>query len=226
MSIHEGHRLRLKSRFIENGLDSFEDHNALELLLFYTQPRRDTNQIAHRLIDRFGTFDAVFDATIDELKQVEGIGENAAIFLKLIIAANRRYMISKNKGGQILNSTEKAGKFLVPRFYGERDEVVYMVCLDAKHKAINCKLLFRGSVDTASINVRKVVENALAYNSMSAILAHNHISGVALPSEEDKDTTLRVIEALRAVDVKLTDHIIVADGDFVSMADNGFFVGV
>jgi len=223
MSIHKGHRDRQKKQFIENGLDGFEDYKALELLLFYAIPQGDVKPLAHRLIERFGSFDAVFDATISELKKVEGIGDHASLLFKLIIAANRRYMISRNRGGNVIDSTEKAGKFIVPRFYGERDEVVYMICLDAKHKILNCKMLFRGSVNTSGINVRKIVENALAFNSMSVILAHNHISGVALPSEEDRLTTQKVQDALKAVEIKLTDHIIVADGDFVSMADNGFF---
>jgi len=224
MSIHDGHRARLKKRFRENGLDSFEDHNALELLLFYALPQGDVNPIAHRLIKRFGSFDAVLDAPIDELMKVSGIGEHTALLLKLVLSINQRYMISRGRGAEILNSTKKAGDFLVPRFFGERDEVVYMVCLDAKFKLINCKLMSRGSVNTANINVRKIVENALAFNSMSVILAHNHISGVALPSQEDKDTTRRIADALKAVDIVLTDHIIVADGDYVSMADNGFFL--
>lgn len=224
MGVHDGHRQRLKKRFVENGLDTFEDHNALELLLFYAMPRVDVNPLAHNLMNRFGTFDAVFDATMDELMSVDGVGHNTALLIKLVIGVNRRCMMAKTQGGTILNSTEKAGKFLVPRFYGERDEVVYIVCLDAKHKVINCKLLFRGSVNTANINIRKVVETALAYNSMSIILSHNHISGIALPSQEDKDTTRKLIDALKTVDVTLTDHIIVADGDFVSMADNGFFI--
>lgn len=224
MNIHDGHRARLKKRFRENGLDSFEDHNALELLLFYALPRSDVNPLAHRLIDRFDSFDAVLDAPIDELCKVSGVGENTALLLKLVLAVNQRYMISRGRGEEILDSTKKAGDFLVPRFFGERDEVVYMVCLDAKFKMINCKLMSRGSVNTANINVRKIVENALAFNSMSVILAHNHISGVALPSQEDKDTTRRIADALKAVDIVLTDHIIVADGDYVSMADNGFFL--
>jgi len=224
MNIHDGHRARLKKRFRENGLDSFEDHNALELLLFYALPRSDVNPLAHRLIDRFDSFDAVLDAPIDELCKVSGVGENTALLLKLVLAVNQRYMISRGRGEEILDSTKKAGDFLVPRFFGERDEVVYMVCLDAKFKMINCKLMSRGSVNTANINVRKIVENALAFNSMSVILAHNHISGVALPSQEDKDTTRKIADALRAVDIVLTDHIIVADGDYVSMADNGFFL--
>ena len=111
----------------------------------------------------------------------------------------------------------------MPYFATERDEVVYMLCLDAKCKAIGCRLLFRGSVNSAVVNVRTAVENALRYKATSVIIAHNHTSGLAIPSREDKATTRRLYDALAAVDVKLVDHIIVAEGDFVSLADSGYF---
>jgi DNA repair protein RadC len=213
----------MKQRFLTHGLDSFDDHNALELLLFYALPRVDANPIAHELEERFGALSGVFDAPYEELVKVPGIGENAALLIKLIPQVARRYQISRAKPNSILNSTRKAGDFLLPYFYGERDEVVYMVCLDAKCKALNCKLMFRGGVNSASLNIRKIVENALAGNASSVILAHNHTSGIAIPSQEDKDTTRRVRDALRAVEITLADHIVVADSDYVSFADNGFF---
>jgi DNA repair protein RadC len=223
MDIHEGHRDRMKKRFLQHGLENFDDHNVLELLLFYAQPRGDVNPTAHALLDRLGSLAAVFDAPIDELTKIPGIGETTAIFIKLIPQVSRRYLMSRSSYDNILNSTQKAGEYLLPRFYAERDEIVYMVCLDAKCKVLNCKLLFRGGVNSANVSIRKIVENALLYNSTSVIIAHNHTSGIALPSQEDKATTRRIQEALRAVDVILADHIVVADDDYVSMADNGFF---
>ncbi len=223
MNIHDGHRERMKNRFLEHGLESFDDHNVLELLLFYALPRRDVNPLAHRLVEKFGSLSAVFDAPVDELKSTPGVGENTAVFIKLLPQVARRYMMSRSSFEDILDSSKKAGDYLVPRFYAERDEVVYMVCLDAKCKVLNCKLLFRGSVNAAGVSIRKIVETALSYNSTSVILAHNHTSGIALPSREDMDTTRRVAAALAAVDITLFDHIIVADDDFVSLADTGFF---
>jgi DNA repair protein RadC len=223
MNIHEGHRDRMKQRFLQHGLENFDDHNVLELLLFFAQPRGDVNPTAHALLDRLGSLAAVFDAPIDELTKIPGIGETTAVFIKLIPQVSRRYLMSRSSYDDILNSTQKAGEYLLPRFYAERDEIVYMVCLDAKCKVLNCKLLFRGGVNSANVSIRKIVENALLYNSTSVIIAHNHTSGIALPSQEDKATTRRIEEALRAVDVILADHIVVADDDYVSMADNGFF---
>ena len=223
MSVHDGHRERMKKRFIEHGLENFDDHNVLELLLFYALPRADVNPIAHKLLEKFGSLAAVFDAPAEELARVSGISANTALFIKLIPQVSRRYLMSRTRFEDILDSTEKAGRYLLPHFFAERDEIVYMICLDAKCKVLNCKLLFRGSVNSANVSIRKIVENALLYNSTSVIIAHNHTSGIALPSHEDKITTRRIENALRAVDVVLADHIIVADDDFVSMADNGFF---
>lgn len=213
----------MKRRFLEHGIESFEDHTVLELLLFYALPRIDVNPLAHVLIDRFGSLAAVFDAPVEELMKVPGVGRHAATLIKLIPQVARRYMISRASFNDILDNSEKAGKYLLPYFFGERDEVVYLVCLDAKCKVIGCRLMFRGSVNSASVSVRKIVETALSYNATSVILAHNHTSGIALPSREDQVTTRQVEAALRAVDIKLADHIIVADEDFVSLADSGFF---
>jgi DNA repair protein RadC len=181
------------------------------------------NPLAHNLINRFGSLAAVFDAPIDELIKVDGVGRNTATLIKLMPQVARRYMISRASLSDILDTTEKAGRYLLPRFFGERDEVVYLVSLDAKCKVLNCRLMFRGSVNSASVSIRKIVETALSFNATSVILAHNHTSGIALPSREDQMTTRRVEAALKAVDIVLADHIIVADEDFVSLADSGFF---
>ncbi|MGM9521315.1 MAG: DNA repair protein RadC [Oscillospiraceae bacterium] len=226
MGIHDGHRSRLKERFIKQGLDGFDDHNVLELMLFYAVPRGDVNPLAHRLIERFGTLSAVFDAPVSELMRVDGVGENTATLIKLIPQIGRRYMISRSSMDNIILTPQQAGEYLAPRFYGETDEVVYMACLDAKCKVISCRLIGRGSVNSASVSVRKIVETALSQNATSVILAHNHTSGIALPSKEDEAATVKIVEALEAVDITLVDHIVVADDDFVSMADNGFFSGL
>ena len=219
--MHEGHRQRLKNRFRQEGLDKFEDHTALELILFYAMPQRDTNPIAHALMERFGKLSAVLDATVEELMKVEGIGENAALLIKLIPQMSRKYLVSKADNEICLNTAAKAGRYLLPRFYAHRNEVVYVVCLDAKCKVLGCTMLFEGSVNSAGVSVRKIVETALGFNATGVILAHNHTSGIALPSADDEKTTLMIKNALGAVGIRLNDHIIIADGDFVSMADNG-----
>lgn len=206
---------------LEQGLDSFDDHNVLELLLFYALPRQDTNPLAHALLDHFGSLEAVFEAPLEELVKVPGIGENAATLLKLIPAVSRRYEMCKNDFSEILDSTTKAGDYLAARYLYERDEVVYIVCLDAKRRVICCKALFRGDVNSAEVSVRKIAELALVKNASAIILSHNHTSGIALPSREDERTTKRVKDALAPMGITLLDHIIVAGDDYISMAESG-----
>lgn len=221
MGIHDGHREKMRRRFCESGLDGFADHEALELMLYYAIPRRDTNELAHRLMERYGSLAAVLAAPVEDLQRVDGIGENAAIFLKLVPAFCRKAKLSSAGQDVILNSTEKAGAYLVERFAGERNEVIYQLCLDRKGKLLSCKRLSEGGADNANLNVRRLVENALLASASAVILAHNHPSGIALPSREDYSTTRQVQEALRTVGIPLVDHIIVAEDDFVSMADSG-----
>ena len=218
---HEGHRKRLRERFLSEGLDGFAEHNVLELLLFYALPQGDTNELAHQLIDRFGSLAGVLDASPTDLCQVGHVGMYTASLLSLMPSLFRRYKLSGISRDDCLNTTEKAGEYLLPLFTGLKNEVVYLVCLDAKCKPLCCRMLFEGTVNVAQINTRKTVELALTFNASSVILAHNHLSGVALPSAEDEATTLHVQTALEAVGVKLADHIIVADEDFVSLAQSG-----
>ena len=221
MGVHDGHRERMKNKLLEQGLDVFDDHNVLELLLFYSMPRKDTNPLAHELLNHFGSLEAVFEAPVEELSKINGIGENTITLLKLIPGVSRRYFIDKNKFDNILDSSKKAGEYLIARYMYERDEVVYVLCLDSKCKVICCKELFRGVANSAEISVRKIAELALAKNATSIIISHNHTSGIALPSIEDEIATKRIKNALASMGITLSDHIIVADDDFVSMADSG-----
>lgn len=221
MGVHDGHRERMKKRFLEQGLDTFDDHNVLELLLFYAMPRKDTNPLAHKLIDHFGSLEAVFEAPAEELSKINGIGENTVTLLKLIPQVSRRYAIDKNKFDSILDSTTRAGDYLLARYMYERDEVVYIICLDPKRKVICCKQLFRGDVNSAEVSIRKIAELALAKNASSIILSHNHTSGIALPSREDELTTKRIKSVLDSMGIALIDHIIVAGDDYISMAESG-----
>lgn len=223
MAVHDGHRARLRRQFLEGSLDSFSDVQALELLLSFVIARKDVNPLAHELLDRFGSLAGVLDAPAGELMKVPGVGENTAVMLSVMPQLMRRYAIGKNKTGVILNTTTKAGSYLLPFFFGAKDEQVYLLCLDAKCKVLDCRRLFTGSVNTVGVSVRRIVEEALRRNATSVILAHNHTSGIALPSREDEETTNMVQAALEAVGIRLADHMVMVEDDFVSMADSGFF---
>ena len=223
MNIHAQHRQRVKKRFLNEGLDHFEELHALELLLFYALPREDTNPIAHDLLDKFGSLRHVLEAPVEQLMTVHKIGEHGAILLSLVKGMAQKYMLSDDGSGAPLNTPEQCGEYLVNRFIGKRDEVVMLLCLDAKRAPLCCRIVSEGSVNAAEISTRKVVEAALAVNATSAILAHNHPSGIAVPSMPDIVTTRRMGAALAAVDITLEDHIVVADRDYVSLRESNYY---
>lgn len=222
MGMHDGHRERLRAQFLAGGLDPMPDVKVLELLLFYTIPRRDVNPLAHELLERFGSLAGVMEAPVEELACIPGISEATATHLHLIPQAARRYLRDVSGRVRVLNNTKRIGEYLLPYFFAERDEVVYLLCLDAKCKPLCVRLISRGSVNSAAVEPRKVVQAALSANATSVVLAHNHPSGIALPSQEDRDVTALVYRALSAVDILLVDHLIIAGADYVSLASDGF----
>ena len=221
-SLHSGHRERLKQRFLHSGLDNFTDIQALELLLFYAIPRKDTNPIAHELLDRFGSLSQVLEARPEELTQIPGISDHAATLIHLVNQMGRFYQIDCARKMEILTTLDQCGDYLVPYFYGRTHETVFLLCLDAKCKVLCCRELGEGGINSASISVRKVVETAIAANATTVVLAHNHPSGIAVPSDEDVQATRRISMALSAVDIHLADHVVVSGGDYVSMVQSGY----
>ena len=224
MGIHDGHREKMRARFLSAGLESFAPHEALELLLYYAIPRRDTNPIAHALMEHYGSLSAVLNAPVEDLQKVEGIGESAAVLIHMVAQLSRKAALNDAAQETILNSSERAGRYLLTVFEGKQREEVYQLCLDRKGKLLACKRLGEGGVSTVMVDIRRVVENAILTSASVIILAHNHPSGIALPSNEDYAVTDRVKAALATIGVTLADHIIVADGDYVSMADSGFLM--
>ena len=223
MAVHDGHRERLKERFRSEGLDAFTEVQVLELLLFYSVPRKDTNEIAHALLEKFGTLAQVLDANPADLEKVPGMGSSSALFLKLLSAAGRRYQISRTESATILRTLEQCGAYLQPRFFGRKHEAVFLLCLDAKCKVLACKQVGEGSVNSAGVPIRRIVETALSANATMVVLAHNHPSGLALPSADDIQTTKRLAVALDTVEITLIDHLVFSDDDYVSMAQSGYY---
>lgn len=222
MGVHDGHRDRMRKRFFTNGLSGFADHEALELLLYYAIPRGDVNPLAHALMDRFGSLSGVLSAPMELLTQVDGVGERTAALLHLVLQITQKARLADLEQELALNTRERVGAYLLELFSRERNEAVYQICLDGKGKLLACRRLGEGSASAVNLDIRKVVQNAIVYAASSVILAHNHPSGVALPSQEDHAATLRVKAALESVDVRLEDHIVVADHDFISFSQSGF----
>lgn len=217
---HAGHRERLRRKFIENGLDIFEPHQALELYLFYAVPRKDTNPLAHRLLDRYLTISGVCDAPIDELQKDFGLSENAAALLKLLPEMIRVYNESKIPDNYAI-SPDTIGDVIKTKFIGRTSEVVALVLGDAKGKMVFFDVIAKGSLNSTDMPIRKIVELAIRHNAKIAYIAHNHPSGNALPSVDDIKTTKLISQTLRSVGVSLIDHFIVADNDYVSLRSSG-----
>ncbi len=220
MGIHDGHRKRLKGEFLARP-DTFPDHKLLELLLFYVNPRGDVNPAAHALLERFGSLAGVLDATPEALMNCPGIGEHAVSLLRVVKELGRRYDAQRTGMEDVVSSVRDAAGFFRPCFYGARSEMVFLLCMDGKGKVLGCPKVGEGNVNAAEIAARQIVEKALNHNAAQVILAHNHVSGLALPSSEDRATTLYLRELLRQVGVVLVDHMIFVDDDMVSMRDSG-----
>lgn len=222
-SIHRDHRSRMKARFQAQGLDGLNDHEALELLLYFAVPRVDTNPIAHRLLDAFGSLHGVIDATPDALKSVPGVGENSALLLRLVREMMRRYAMDKAERdlkGAALTTTELIGEYLAPWFVGVQEERLVALATDMKGKVLGAAEMSRGTTRATDVNIRKIAEFAIRYQAASVIIAHNHPGGLALPSHDDMQTTRRIRDTLASLSIGLRDHIIVAGDDYISMRDS------
>lgn len=221
-NMHGGHRERVKELFLKTGLDSFSPHAVLELLLFYAIPQKDTNGTAHELMQKFGSLSAVFDAPLEELVKVKGIGKSAAILIKIIPQLCRLYEEDLACGQKTVFDYNEAGKLLVKKFIGRTKEVVVLMLLDSRERILYCDVVSEGSATAANIYIKTIVRLAARYDAVYAILAHNHPSGECLPSRQDLDTTRWVFDALETVEVRLIDHIIVSGSDYISMANGRF----
>lgn len=220
--IHKGHRERLRQRFLMEGLDSFEDHQVLELLLFHAIPRLDTNPVAHGLMRRFGSISAVLEADPKDLAAVEGVGENAAAFLSMIPQITRRYFHDRvNHSRKPLNNSEAAAEYLVPLLAGRSEEVFYVICLDSQLRVLYPALISEGTVKDALVHPRHVVAEALRHRASSVILAHNHPSGSTKPSAHDHKLTRNLVQALGGINVQVVDHIVVAGEQIYSFSREG-----
>ena len=225
-AIHTGHRGRVKEEFLTRGIEGWPDHRVLELILFYAIPQGDVNPLAHLLVDHFGSLTGVLHATYDQLVKVKGVGHNTAVLLQLIPAVAARYMRQNASFEHQIVDLWQLRELLEPYFFGQRDEVAYLVCMDGNSRLLATRKLGEGVVDTVQIATRKVLEAALDCNASQAVLAHNHVSGVAVPSNADVDTTLRLKRVLaESVGITLVDHLIFAGGDMVSMAQSGLLRG-
>lgn len=226
MGVHHGHRERMKQEFLQGGLAHFSEPRVLELLLFYSRLQGDVNPLAHRLLDTFGSLAGVLDAPPEALAKVPGVGENTVVLLKLLPAIAARYLASRASAEMILSDSASLHELFLPYFFGARNEMSYLACFDSKLKLLGVKKISEGSPNANEISIRKISTEALALNATVVVLAHNHPSGLATPSEEDIFTTRYIQDSLRPLGITLYDHVILADGEMVSLKDSRYLMSL
>lgn len=219
-TLHEKHRERLKEKFLEFGLDGLEDHELVELLLFYAVPRQNTNEIAHRLINEYGRISDILEADTENLMKIKGISKHSAVLFKLILASVNKYMNEQNDIANAMLTPQNIDKYIKNLFYGHTNEVAYALLLDKECVVKKVKKLSTGTVNAAPIYPREVVKLAVNERYPYILLAHNHPNGNAMPSQNDLKITKTIELALNFVEVRLVDHVIVSGEKVISLAKN------
>ncbi len=207
--MHDGHRERIRKKFM-NG-DSLEDHEILEMVLFSSIPRSNTNEYAHCLIERFGSFCGVFDANANALMEVNGIGPSSAFLLRLISECISRYSLQRQDTRDLLNDRESLMEYLRALFIGCDYEKAMILFFNASGRLLEVCELGDGDVNLVHLSPRQALTAAARVNAASAVLVHNHPDGVLFPSDKDLVSTLQISQALSTIHVNLVDHFIVAN---------------
>ena len=221
-SIHTGHREKLRNRFIrEKGFEHFEDHQILELLLFYANTRSDTNPLAHELLRAFGSLKGVLEARPEQLMQVKGIGERQAVLLSMVVPLTRVWHRCAMGDPDRIGNSREAEDYCLSILAGERTERFYVISLNAKCNVLGRRKISEGSLSEVSAYPRMVMETALNYNAHSVLLCHNHPGGTCAPSPEDISSTIQLQRLLNGVGILVLDHIIVAGDRTYSMIQHG-----
>lgn len=221
--LHKGHRARVKEEFRQCGLDHFPLHRIMELLLFYSTPLKDTNEIGHELVNRFGSLTGIFDAPYELLCEVDGVKENSATLIKLVSALIKAYMDDYTSLNNTITDPASAKEYMRYKFLCETSECIILACLGNNGKVLFCNKIAKGTPETVSLVPSDVARMLLRANGLKAVIAHNHPNGICNPSSKDLRTTSILYEELRRVDLELIDHIIVAQDGVYSMLESNMF---
>lgn len=223
-NVHGGHRDRVRNELRSAGLnESTPPHKVIEYILYHSIPQKDTNIIAHELMNRYGSVSGMLDAPAESLMQVPGISKVSVSLLKLIVPVARIYSAEKSSNAQMLNSSESVARYIIGRYFGYDNEVFSMLSLTASGRLLGFDTLSSGEVNQVVVSVRQVVETAIKRNAVRIVIAHNHPGGVALPSGDDIRMTEMISNTLRHINITLSDHVIITDDDYVSMAQSRCF---
>lgn len=212
--LHTNHRHRMKSRFREKGLDGFSDHEILEFLLYFGIPYKNTNEIAHLLLNRFRSLSGVLDADYEELITQKGIGENTATLINFIPSLFRAYSLDKYKSCVVFDTMDKIGEFLINHYIGATREHVEVLLFDGKMKMIDHVTVHEGAVNSSDINPEKLAEIVFSRKSSCFVLSHNHPGGCTEPSVDDLRITKILREAFEPFNKFMIEHVIVSGGEY------------
>ncbi len=219
-NIHEGHRERMRSRFLLEGADGMATHEVLEMLLYGTIPRGDTNEISHHLLDEFGSLSNLIEADPDEIAKTAGVGIKSAIFLSLLHELVRRYEREKLDAKPTLKSLSRSVDFCMALLAYRTTECFYVVCMDSRRKVLHTSKISEGTVNDAAVSPRMVVEKVLRYKAASVLLCHNHPNGGVKPSWSDIILTNNLKNMLEPLGVQMMDHIIIGENQYFSFFEN------
>jgi DNA repair protein RadC len=217
----EGHRQRLRDKFLAQGIEAFTDSEIIELLLTFGTPRADCKEAARAALAQFKTLPAVLDAAPVQLQQIKGIGLKNTFALHFIQGVARRYLRQRIVGKQYVHSSREVADYLIHAMRGLQHEVLTVVFLDAAHGIIDSVVAAEGTVTVNTVYPRELVKAALARNASALIIAHNHPGGTPNPSDDDRRATAAVRNALEAIEVSLLDHIIITASGYFSWRENG-----
>jgi len=217
---HLGHRARLRERFASSGLSGFAPHETLELLLTFAIPRRDVKPLAYRLLRRFGSLNRVLEATVGELKAIEGMGENAATLVAMLLPLFRQYRQTLREFADAPPDVDDVRGRCLALLIGERVERFLVFALDARGRVINHAFISSGDEAETAVYPRLIAGELLRLGASACVLAHNHPSGLAKPSRADIEMTESLRALLQPLSIRLEDHVIVAGDRAFSFAEN------
>jgi DNA repair protein RadC len=222
---HEGHRKRLRDRFTKTGLDGFHDYEFIELLLTYAIPQRDVKPIAKELLHRLGGIKGVFDASLEGLTSVTGIGKRTAILIKLLKEGSTLYLKTRVKHKEVLSSPQDVFNFCHHALSGSKNEKFMIIYLTSKNELIEAEVIEEGTINQTAVYPRKVLEGALRHNASALIFVHNHPSGDPTPSQTDRQLTDALEKAALTIDIAVHDHIIIGKNTHFSGRKHGWLAG-
>ena len=217
----EGHRKRLREKFLQSGLKGFHDYEVIELLLSLNTPRKDCKQSAKLLLKQFKTLQGVFEADTNALCEIKGVGSANSFGIKLIKEVSDRYLENRIILKDVVQNPKDLQQYLNQIIGHKQKEVFVGIFLDARNRVLTSETLFKGTLTTSSVYPREVIKKALQHNAAAVIFAHNHPSGNIEPSKSDIKITKDLFSALKYVGIILHEHMIIGNEGFYSFAAQG-----